>query len=447
MNLLEQIEKAGLIGCGGAGFPTHVKLNAQVTDLIINAAECEPLLRTDRYIMKNKPDEIVEAVEAVGKLVGAQNCTIALKSGYTKEIAALEGAISARSSSVKLHKMNSFYPAGDEQVIVNEVTGRVVPPAGIPLNVGCVISNVATMLGIYDAMHDQSFTDKYLTVTGAVEKPVVLKVPIGTSFRECIEKAGGVTTSDFAIINGGPMMGKIFSKEEGLELSVTKTTSGILVIPEEARTVSASRASLKQMLNRAKSACIQCTHCTQMCPRHMLGHPIEPHKIMRKLAVATDFEEILDDVDVKNALICCECGVCEIVACPMTLNPRRVNGTLKMLYGKNGVKYQRDTDEFEVDENREYRKVPTKRAAARAGVLEFNKDIEEFDTFEPDSVRIKVKQNIGAPPTVVVSDGQKVKKGDLIAKIPEGALSANLHASVSGTVTVDGDSICIKRGE
>ena len=447
MSLLKKIEEAGIVGCGGAGFPTHVKLNAKVENLIINAAECEPLLRTDRFLMKNRPMDIIEAVEEVGKLVGAENCVIALKEVYKKEIASLETALYAKASKVKLHKMKSFYPAGDEQVIVYEVTGKIVPPGGIPLDVGCVISNVATMVAISDAMKDKPFCEKYLTVTGAVNEPVVLQVPIGTSFKECIEKAGGASVRDYSVINGGPMMGKVFSKEEGLSQTVTKTTSGILVIPDEARTVSSSTASLRQMLNRAKSACIQCSLCTQMCPRHMLGHPLEPHKIMRKLAVSSSFEDVLDNEDVKNALICCECGVCEIVACPMLLNPRRVNGVLKRLYAENGVRYQRTEDEFLADDNREYRKIPTKRAAARAGVLEFNKDIKKFESFETDEVVISVRQNIGTVPDIIVKDGDKVKKGDKIAVIPEGKLSANLHASIGGTVEIGDGVIRIKGGE
>ena len=179
MDLLNCIKEAGIVGCGGAGFPTHVKYSGGgVEYLIINGAECEPLLRTDRYIMKHLGERVVSAAEAVQELLGAAQCRIALKKTYTEEIKALEKVLKAKNSRVELAKMDSFYPAGDEQTMVYEVTGRVVPPAGIPLDVGCVVSNVATMLGISDAMEGKPFTEKYLTVTGEVRNPSVLHVPV-----------------------------------------------------------------------------------------------------------------------------------------------------------------------------------------------------------------------------------------------------------------------------
>lgn len=190
MDLLEKIMAAGIVGCGGAGFPTHAKLNCTVEYLIVNAAECEPLLRTDRYLMLNRAPEIVSAMELVAETVKARKLYIALKETYTDEIASLNAAIAAKNSRVEIFPLKNFYPAGDEQIMVLEVTGRTVPPGGIPLDVGAVVSNTATMCGIYDASRDIPFTDKYLTVTGAVAHPMIVKAPLGTSFRECIEQAG-----------------------------------------------------------------------------------------------------------------------------------------------------------------------------------------------------------------------------------------------------------------
>ena len=137
-NLLGLVEQAGVVGAGGAGFPTHVKLKAQADTVIINGAECEPLLQTDRYLMRNKARELIQAADMLLRETGAGRCVIALKHSYTREIKALEEAIHSFSSSVSLHRLESFFPAGDEQTIVYEVTGNVVPPGGIPLNVGCV---------------------------------------------------------------------------------------------------------------------------------------------------------------------------------------------------------------------------------------------------------------------------------------------------------------------
>lgn len=445
MNLTKLVFEAGIVGCGGAGFPTHVKLNAKVDHLIINAAECEPLLRTDRYIMCNKAREIISACEVIREHLGASECTIALKKGYKEEIASLEVAILALASKVKIHTMDSFYPAGDEQVIVCEVTGKVVPAGGIPLDVGCVVSNVATVCAVYDALEGKCFTHKYLTMTGEVGEPVILHVPLGTSFKDCLSLAGGANIDDYFVICGGPMMGKPLTKEEALTSVVTKTTSGYIILPASGRLPSLHRTPVEHTLNRAKSACIQCNFCTQMCPRNLLGHPIEPHKIMRKVARGS-IKDMINDPVVVNALLCCECGVCELYACPMQLQPRKVNSLVKQELGKNGIRFQKTGEDYYPDVNREYRKIPSKRAANRADVGRYyDYTIKICKEFTPDVVNIPVKQHIGVPAEPVVKVGDKVSCSDLIALCPEGKMGANIHASVDGEVISVGDVITIKR--
>jgi Na+-translocating ferredoxin:NAD+ oxidoreductase RnfC subunit len=160
MALLEQIYNAGVVGAGGAGFPTHKKLSCRVEYYIINAAECEPLLETDKYIVRNFSGEIIKAAEAVAAEVDAENVVIGLKKKYIKETEALVKAIRDAGSRVKLHYLNSIYPAGDEHILVNEVTKEVIPPGGIPLNVGAVVNNVGTVLNIYEAMKDKPVIEK-----------------------------------------------------------------------------------------------------------------------------------------------------------------------------------------------------------------------------------------------------------------------------------------------
>ncbi len=448
MDLLKCIEDAGIVGCGGAGFPTHVKYKgAKVEYLIINGAECEPLLRTDRYLMIHQADRIVAAVEAVGELLEAKFCKIALKHTYKEEIKALEEAIKGRQSRVELALLGSFYPAGDEQTIVYEVSGRVVPPAGIPLNVGCVVSNVATMLCVSEAMEGVPFTEKYLTVTGEVAHPVIVKVPVGTSFDDCIALAGGTKRSRYFIVSGGPMMGKRLTMEEAHQAVVTKTTSGILVLPEDGQIAQKTEITLQHMFNRAKSACIQCRYCTDMCPRHLLGHPLAPNKIMRKLGISSDIKSMLDDPDVQNAALCCECGICEDYACPMGLQPKRVNQQVKAALREAGIRYQRPEGAvYTPDPNRDGRKIPAKRVAARVGVGPWaDLKIDELVEGQPNRVEIPVSMHIGAPSQPVVNAGDTVTKGQLIAKCPEGAMGANIHASIDGKVASVGQTIVIER--
>lgn len=443
MSITEKIAAAGVVGCGGAGFPTHAKLKGNIEHLIINGAECEPLLRTDRYIMTNKADELVAALTALKQELNIPKCTIALKETYREEIAALRSAIDRAKADISLHTMTSFYPAGDEQTIVFEVTGRVVPPAGIPIAVGAVVDNVATILAVHDAISGKPLTHKYLTVTGDVKKPVVLRVPVGTSFRRCLELAGGTVSERYFVVAGGPMMGRPLTAEQAEHEVVTKTTSGILILPEEGYHATQNSISLRHMLNRAKAACIQCSACTQLCPRHLLGHPLAPHKIMRKMALVQDFKSNLDDPIIQSAALCCECGICEAYACPMGLQPRKINSLLKKELGASGFRYQTEAGHtYTADEERELRKVPSERLAARVGVLPYyHNSIKELVEDEPNSVSIPLKMHIGAPAVPVVAPGDEVKCGQLIAACPDGALGSNIHASISGRVTAVGSTI------
>lgn len=462
MGLTDMIRDAGVVGCGGAGFPTHVKLNASPEVFIVNAAECEPLLRTDRYLMIHRSEDLIKGVDLICRELQVPKGIIALKRTYSREIKALQDAISSIGSSVRLHLMDSFYPAGDEQVVVYEVTGKVVPPSGIPLNVGAVVDNVATVIAVYDAASGIPFTDKYLTVTGEVAEPSVIKVPIGTSFMKCIEMAGGTTESDVMIVSGGPMMGQTMTYEQAKDTCVRKTTSGLLVLKEGGAIDRRMRTQIRHTLNRARSACIQCSFCTDLCPRHMLGHPLRPHMIMRKMAMAgdlyglingegsnateTSLDELFADYDIRQAAICSECGVCEVYACPMGLQPRTVNALLKKELVKAGIRYEKEDREYTASPLREIRKPPTGRIAARAGVGEYY-HIEGHsykEDMSPDHVELPLKMHIGAPSVPVVKDKDHVTKGQLIAQIPEGSLGANLHASIDGMVYIKKDSILIK---
>ena len=206
--LIGLIEQAGIVGAGGAGFPTHVKLKAQADTVIINGAECEPLLRVDQQLMAGQAGALLEALELMVEQVGARRGVVALKEHYHAAVEALERELPAHPK-LSLHKMGGFYPAGDEQVIVYEVTGRIVPEGGIPLNVGVVVSNVETALNVLAAVRGQTpVIDKYVTITGAVRTPKTVKVPLGVTVAQMLALAGGPTVERYQVVNGGPMMGK-----------------------------------------------------------------------------------------------------------------------------------------------------------------------------------------------------------------------------------------------
>lgn len=446
MGILEQIEAAGIVGCGGAGFPTHKKLTGSIACLIVNGAECEPLLWTDRYLMREKAPQLVGAVSRLKEELNIPRCVIAVKGHYRQEVDALRQAIRQAGAQIELHELESFYPAGDEQTIVYEVTGKVVPPGGIPIAVGAVVQNVATIYAISQAVEGRPFTRKYLTVTGEVAHPVVLDVPLGTSYRTCLELAGGALEREFFLVTGGPMMGKPLPMEELDGAVVTKTTSGILVLPAQGYHARVNQVDLRHMLGRARSACIQCNSCTQLCPRHMLGHPLEPHRIMRKMAMGGPVSGMLEDPVIRTAQLCCECGICEVYACPMGLFPRKINAMLKRELAAAGVRWQGGDAPVQASPYREDRKAPTEKVAARAGVAKYEKyQIRELLRGEPERVELPVRMHIGAPAVPLVQVGQKVQEGDVVARPEEGKLGAVIHASISGTVKAVGERIVIEK--
>ena len=446
MGILEQIEAAGIVGCGGAGFPTHKKLTGSIACLIVNGAECEPLLWTDRYLMREKAAQLVGAVSRLKEELNIPRCVIAVKGHYRQEVDALRQAIRQAGAQIELHELESFYPAGDEQTIVYEVTGKVVPPGGIPIAVGAVVQNVATIYAISQAVEGRPFTRKYLTVTGEVAHPVVLDVPLGTSYRTCLELAGGALEREFFLVTGGPMMGKPLPMEELDGAVVTKTTSGILVLPAQGYHARVNQVDLRHMLDRARSACIQCNSCTQLCPRHMLGHPLEPHRIMRKMAMGGPVSGMLEDPVIRTAQLCCECGICEVYACPMGLFPRKINAMLKRELAAAGVRWQGGDAPVQASPYREDRKAPTEKVAARAGVAKYEKyQIRELLRGEPERVELPVRMHIGAPAVPLVQVGQKVQEGDVVARPEEGKLGAVIHASISGTVKAVGERIVIEK--
>lgn len=441
LDILRKIYEAGVVGAGGAGFPAHRKFGAKVEYLIVNGAECEPLLQTDQYIMRTNAKEILEAIRQIRDIIEANHIVIALKSKYAKEIDSIKRAMNEKDFAAEIFCFDSVYPAGDEQVLVYEVTGRTVPPGRIPLDVGVVVSNVTTIFNIFEAINDRPVTFRYLTVAGEVNNSSIVKVPIGTSVQECIEAAGGTDLKAFRVIMGGPMMGKILGPFQMRNRVVTKTDGGIIVIPDEHHLSQRNSLSIEHMLNQAKSACIQCSYCTDMCPRYLIGHRLRPHRIMRASASG----EVNTDI-YNEALLCSECGLCELFACPMGLSPRKIN-----IYHKNEIRRRGIKMDIPEDINpaqgvmRDYRQIPVSRLSSRLDIKRYDRHVSEYVIeLKPRKVRIPLKQHIGAPAVPVVAVGEYVNEGQLIGTIDYNELGANVHASFSGRVMDISDSIVIE---
>lgn len=433
--IIEQIKNAGVVGAGGAGFPTNVKVNATATHVIVNGAECEPLLRVDQQLMAEMPDRLIKGIEAVMEATGASQGVIALKGKYEKAIEVLEEAV--KDKPIKLFILGDFYPAGDEHVTVYEVTGKIIPEGGIPLKVGCVVSNVETLINVADALDGQPVIDTYLTVTGEVPQPITLKLPVGTSKAEALVLAGRSDLQGMVAIEGGPMMGKVI---DDFSQPITKTTKGLILLPENHPLIQKRHMSMEYIVKRSKAGCIQCARCTDLCPRHMLGHRLSPHLIMRGLNYMQGKVEAMN-----MALACTECGACEFACNVMQLSPRRVNGIIKKELASQGIKLSPPTKPEIPVSTREYMKIPVKRLISNLGLAPYNVPAPLINTdYSPSRVYIPLHQHIGAPSVPVVEVNQWVERGSLIATTPDGALGANIHASISGIVKEISSSIVIQ---
>ena len=437
---LDAVRVAGVVGEGGAGFPSHVKYAAEAETVIANGCECEPLLHTDQHHMLRHAERIVHALCQLKESTGAKRGVVALKRKYAQATEVLRTAIGNRSLDIAL--LDNFYPAGDEQVLVREVTGRSVPPLGLPLHVGVVVANVGTLVSVAQALDGVALTHKYLTVTGEVRKPGMVHVPIGTPLSACLDAAGGSSLVDPVFIIGGPMMGRLVDSAASLEKEVvTKTTGGLIALPRGHQLHVNATQPVPHLRNRAAAACIQCRMCSDMCPRQLIGHPFETHRVMRAFGAGAE----LADEAAAQALMCCDCGVCEHFSCPMGLSPRRINQAVKAELRSRKIGYDGSRAVGgERTQWREFRRVPVPRLAARLGISRYmDLPVADLGTLRPARVAIPLRQHIGAPARAVVAVGDLVRRGDLLGEIPDGALGARVHASIDGTVCSLGDVVVI----
>ncbi len=434
-DVVSKVREAGVVGAGGAGFPTHIKLNSRVEVVIANGAECEPLVHVDQELMIRYAAQIVRGMQYAMQASGAGRGVVGIKQRYDKAIAAMR-AVLPPDGSIVVQELGNFYPAGDEQVLVYDVLGRVVPEGGIPLNVGALVQNIETLLNVDRALQGLPVTHKYITVQGEVGQPMTVRVPVGITLHEVINLAGGLRISDPVILNGGAMTGSV---ARGLDDPVTKTTKMLLVVPRDHYVSHLRLQSRAHVEKHAISACDQCFMCTDFCPRHALGHAIEPHKLILMLGAGLP----VTDPQLAGAFLCCECRTCNY-ACPVHLKPGNLAIEVKHELMRAGLKnpYHRETTP---DPYRDLRRVPIKRLIARL-------DLAKYDLPAPLTevhadfrrVRLPLKQGIGAPGTPVVQVGDQVKEGDLVADIAPGTTGSRVHASISGVVSEISDAVVIE---
>ena len=427
---LARLSEFGVVGAGGGGFPSAVKFQAHVSTVIANAAECEPLLHKDKELLIDQPEAFLHGLRMTVDLVGARDGIVAIKERYRDIVAAIEHQA---PPSIRVVPLPDVYPAGDEFILVHMVTGRVIPPGGLPKDVDVVVANVETLLNV---ALDRPVTHKYLTIAGAVQNPVTVRAPIGTSIGEVLAAAGGPTVPDFGVLLGGVMMAR---PAPSLDVPVTKTTGGLIVLPSTHSLIQRHTAPWMHIQRVGRSACDQCRFCTEFCPRFLLGHPIEPHRAMQSLGFSNPADTML-----AATLYCCECNLCTLFACPEDLDPKNVCVQSKPAARERGLTFKGDPASIQPHPMAEFRRVPMRRLIAKLGLSEFRNVGPLIDyEFALRHVNIPLKQHAGAPAEPVVQSGEIVRQGDLLAQPQPGKLGARIHASIAGVVTVMTDSIAI----
>ncbi|MGE4282688.1 MAG: electron transport complex subunit RsxC [Clostridia bacterium] len=293
--IIEIVREAGIVGMGGAGFPTHVKLSPppdkKIDYVIINGAECEPYLTSDHRVMLETPEEVVLGLKAIMKVFSLNKGYIGIEENKMDAVKIMK-EYAAKETGIEVVVLKTKYPQGAEKQLIKVVTGREVPSGGLPADVGAVVNNIDTCTAIARAIKTgMPLIRRIVTVSGlAVKEPRNYAVRIGTPFRVLFEKSGGFVVDPVKIVMGGPMMG---IAQFTIDVPVVKGTSGLLAFTE------------KEIQLKPESPCIRCGKCVGACPMNLL--PI--------YLGAYSANNVLDKAEEYNALDCIECGSCSFV-CP-----------------------------------------------------------------------------------------------------------------------------------
>ncbi len=324
--IVEKVKQAGIVGMGGATFPTHVKLSpppgAKAECVIINAVECEPYLTADHRLMMEKADEVLVGIQLLMKAVGVEKGYVGIEMNKPDAITLMRKK-AEKYTNIEIVPLKVKYPQGGEKQLIDAVIGRQVPaPPAIPINVGAVVQNVGTAFAVYEAvMKNKPLIARVITVTGkSVKQPSNLWARLGTPFQQLIDECGGLPEDTGKVIGGGPMMGKALIS---LEVPMTKGSSGLLIMNE----TEARRGETRP--------CIRCAKCVSACP---MG--LEPF-----LLSALSSQHMWDGAEANNITSCIECGSCAFT-CPshrplldmIRLGKTTVMGIIKARAAQNAPK-------------------------------------------------------------------------------------------------------------
>jgi len=293
--IIDIVRDAGITGMGGAGFPTHVKISSalgKADTIIVNGAECEPYITSDHRLMLEHGEKIIEGVRFIMKALSQDKAYIGIEDNKMNAVQHLKSLVGEKNDII-IEALHTCYPQGAEKQLIQRITGREVPPAKLPADVGCCVFNVGTVAAVYDAVvNGKPLTERIVTVTGgAIKTPVNLLAPLGTSFAHLIEEAEGFSEQPSRVISGGPMMGVA---QYDLSVTLGKATNCVLCL---------SKAEMPGISET--NCCIRCARCVNVCPMHLM--PV----YMNLYAKKTEWRE----TENLRIMDCMECGCCQYI-CP-----------------------------------------------------------------------------------------------------------------------------------
>jgi Na+-translocating ferredoxin:NAD+ oxidoreductase RnfC subunit len=423
--LSETLRSMGVVGAGGAGFPTCVKAESPVEFVIANGAECEPLLYKDFELMRHFPEDIVAGLARMMEATSAQEGRFGIKEKNKEAVEAI--LPHANKAGIGMTYLGDFYPSGDEYEVVYAATGRLIPAGGIPLQVGCVVNNVETLYNVALAVRGEPVTRKFVSINGAVRKPSSFWAPVGCSLQDLLDMAGGPVAAETGVFVSGLMMGQLAGD---LSAPVTKTTCGLIVLPWDHPLVERRLRPVEAMERIGRSACDQCSYCTEFCPRYLLGYDVQPHKVMRSLGFTLAGKENWN----QWGELCCACGLCTLYACPEDLFPKEACDEAKNDLRARGAKFVQQRP-VRVHPMKEYRRVPQAQLRRRLQVERYEGGTPYNPAgLEVGRVRIPAKQHTGKAATPVVKENDRVERGQAVARMNPGELGADVHASIAGRV-------------
>jgi len=368
LNKADIVEAARSAGIGASdGLPAEIKLESKADIVIANGCELEPLVFSSRHVLLHNAAEIINGLELAMQATQAARGIVA----YVKRIPEIDAAVQAAAcghAGIEIFHAPPFYPIEDDFTIACAATGRVVPNSATLAAIGVCVLDVETLYNLSRAAGGNPANERTVSITGEVAQPAVLRLPLGTTVGEAIERCGGAKNDDFRVLLGGPISGRI---ADDLSQPISRCTAAIVVLPANHVQIQRRMRPLSVMLLHARTACTACEECTRYCTRYLSGQDIEPHQIMRVISYSLDSL----NKSITSAVNCHECGVCDIV-CRMGLSPRVICREIKAHLRAMGWSTPASDIDGQLRTGFMKNRVPLEELAERLGVQKYVQAID-----------------------------------------------------------------------